>query len=84
MFLKFPNRTRSYHEGGQFIRFFGHDGLTEVAFKLDVGALSETTRGEAEILAAFDALREKIYSVAREIHSHGKMLYYVLTAADFR
>lgn len=84
MFLSFPNQTRSYHDGGRFIRFYGHDGLTEVVFKLDVGALPETTRGEADILAAFDSLREKIYSVAREIHSHGKMLFYVLKDEDFR
>ena len=84
MFLSFPNQTRSYHEGGHFIRFFGHDGLTEVAFKVDVEALSQTSHGETEILAAFDSLREKIYSVAREVHSHGKMLFYALSASDFR
>jgi Protein of unknown function (DUF1488) len=84
MFLSFPNQSRSYHDGGRFIRFYGHDGLTEVAFKLDVSALPETARGDGEILAAFDGLREKIYSVAREIHSHGRMLFYVLTAEDFR
>jgi Protein of unknown function (DUF1488) len=56
----------------------------EIAFRVDADALSEKTCSEAEILAAFDVLREKIYSVAREIHSHGKMPFYVLTAADFR
>jgi|APDOM4702015191_1054821.scaffolds.fasta_scaffold1174119_1 Protein of unknown function (DUF1488) len=84
MFLNFPNPTRSYHEGGHFIRFFGHDGLTEIAFKIDAKALSDTSHDEIEILAVFDALREKIHSVAREVHSHGKMLFYALTASDFR
>ena len=48
MFLNFPNQTRSYHEGGHFIRFFGHDGLTEIAFKVDVKALTDTSNDEIE------------------------------------
>jgi len=84
MFLNSLNATRSYHEGGYFIRFFGHDGLTEIAFKVDATALSATSHDEIEILAVFNKLREKIHSLAREVHWHGKKLYYALTASYFR
>jgi Protein of unknown function (DUF1488) len=59
MFLNSLNATRSYHESGHFIRFFGHDGLTEIAFKIDATALSATSHHEIEKLAVFRSLREK-------------------------
>ena len=87
MTLSFPNPTRSYNERKHCVRFFGHDGTKEVAFSVDVDAFSKTSRSsgdEAAFLAAFDAVRIKIQSVAREAYSHGRMLYYALNTRDFK
>lgn len=87
MSLSFPNPTRSYNERNHCVRFFGHDGTKEIAFRVDVVAFSTTSRAsgdEAAFLAAFDAVRIKIQSVAREAYSNGRMLYYALSARDFK
>ena len=88
MALTFPNRSRSYDEMAQRIRFRGYDGMFEVPFAVEVDALSKiisvTSNSEAEHLAAFDAARESIYNVAREAYSHGRKNIYVLTPGDFR
>lgn len=87
MYLTFSNNTRSYHESDHSIHFLGHDGVSEFAFRVDVDALCDrpmNTAGKAACLAAFDALRGRIYSVAREAHSHCRLLYYSLTATDFK
>ena len=39
MTLTFPNRSRSYDEAGQRIRFLGHDGMFEVPFAIEIEAL---------------------------------------------
>jgi hypothetical protein len=86
--LTFPNRSRSYDETGQRIRFRGYDGMFEVPFFIAVDALSatrpQTQRSERGYLAAFDVLSESIYSAARNAYSHGRKTMYVLTAADLR
>ena len=88
MALTFPNRSRSYDETGQRIRFRGYDGMFEVPFAVEVDALSKaksaSPTSEAEHLAAFDAARESIHTVARKAYSHGRKNIYVLTPADFR
>ena len=88
MALTFPNRSRSYDETGQRIRFRGYDGMFEVSFAVEVDALSKAkspaSNSEAEHLAAFDAARESIHNVARKAYSHGRKNIYVLTPADFR
>ena len=88
MSLDFPNRSRSYDESGQRVRFVGHDGMTQVAFAVDAAAISTADsapdRAEADALAAFDAARSSILDVAREAYSQGRKNLYVLTSADFK
>lgn len=84
MTLTFPNRSRSYDEAAQSVRFVGYDGMFEIRFSVTVEALSETAVAEADHLAAFDAARDSIQDVAREAYSHGRKNIYVLTPEDFR
>ena len=88
MALNFPNRSRSYDAAGQRIRFVGHDGMFEVPFFIEVGAIAKAkstpATAEADYLAAFDDKRVAIMDVAREAYSHGRKNMYVLTASDFR
>ena len=63
MALIFPNRSRSYDEAGQHIRFLGYDGMFEIPFLIEIEALANTIPGaataEAGYLAAFDAARDR-------------------------
>jgi hypothetical protein len=84
MTLTFPNRSRSYDEARQRVRFIGHDGMFEVPFFVETDALPSAAAGEANYLAAFDAARATIHDIAREIYGNSRRKVYVLTAADFR
>ncbi|MEQ9245168.1 MAG: DUF1488 family protein [Nitratireductor sp.] len=84
MTLEFPNRSRSFDEGRNAVRFIGHDGMFEVSFFVEASALAARAAGEANLLAAFDAARATIYDVAREIYGNVRRTVYVLTAKDFR
>jgi hypothetical protein len=85
--LEFPNRSRSFDEVRNAVRFIGHDGMFEVPFFVETAALARSGRtqlSEADVLTAFDAARSSIHDVAREAYSHGRRTSYMLTAADFR
>lgn len=86
--LTFPNRARSYDAVRRRIRFLGYDGMFEVPFFVEDGAITKSVsdgeRSERENLAAFDAARDNIIDVARKIYSRGRRTTYLLTAADFR
>jgi hypothetical protein len=91
MTLAFPNPSRSFDEVRNAVRFMGHDGMFQIRFFVEAGALTtadaakrEAGALEARCLTAFDALRTSIYDVAREAYSHGRCDSYTLTAADFR
>ena len=91
MTLAFPNPGRSFDEVRNAVRFTGHDGMFEVRFFVEAGALQQSDaalRGseasEKKYLAAFDALRTSIQNVARKAYSHGHRDSYTLTATDFR
>jgi hypothetical protein len=88
MALTFPNRSRSYDEAGQRIRFLGHDGMFEIPFAVEVDALASARTpaptAEAGYLAAFDGARDAIHAVARKAYAHGRKNIYLLTPADFR
>ena len=87
MTLEFPNRSRSFDEARNAVRFIGHDGMFEVPFFVEAGALAKpagTDLSETDCLNAFDAARVAIHDVAREAYSHGRRTSYMLTAADFR
>ena len=87
MTLEFPNRSRSFDEVRDAVRFIGHDGMFEVSFFVETTALAlpgRTPLSEADFLTAFDSTRSSIHDVAREAYSHGRRTSYTLTAADFR
>ena len=73
MTLAFPNSSRSFDEARNAVRFIGHDGMFEVRFFVEAGALAradarvgKTKPSESECLRAFDAVR------ARSTMSRGK------------
>lgn len=88
MTLNFPNRSRSYDEAEQRIRFIGHDGMTEVRFSVEVAAFakakSDSDSAEDDYLAAFDAARVSIHDAARSAYAGSRKPLYVLTPSDFR
>jgi len=87
MTLAFPNSSRSFDEARNAARFSGYDGMFEVPFFVESGALTKSGRkelSEAESLTAFDAARRSIHDVARKAYSRGRQTSYILTAADFR
>jgi len=76
MTLAFPNPSRSFDEARNAVRFFGHDGLFEVRFFVEVDALPQadtrlrrTRMSEAQCLSAFDVGCTSIHHVAREVYS---------------
>lgn len=90
MTLQFPNRSRSFDEARNAVRFSGYDGMFEVRFFVEAAALAVgesappgSASPEARCLLAFDALRASIQDVAREAYSYGRRDTYTLTAADF-
>lgn len=91
MTLAFPNPSRSFDEIRNAVHFVGHDGMFQIRFFIEAGALTKPDAAgreagalEAKCLAAFDALRTSIYDVARKTYSQHRRDSYTLTAADFR
>ena len=85
MALTFPNKSRSFDDVRNVVRFTGYDGMFEVKFLVDATALVKTaaTRiSEAECLRAFDAARARIQEVATKLYSPKRGTIYTLTAAD--
>jgi hypothetical protein len=87
MALAFPNTSRSYDEGARRVRFWGHDGMTEVTFLLDVAALdglgARPPHTESDVLKAFDTSRDRIQRVARQVYTKQRRDIQVLAASDF-
>ncbi|MBP1857204.1 DUF1488 family protein [Rhizobium herbae] len=87
MALTFPNTSRSYDETARRVRFLGHDGMFEVKFFVEIGALSKIVSrapSEADCLAAFDAARSSVQDIARKAYSRDRRDSYVLTEAHFK
>jgi len=89
MTLNFPNPTRSFDEMRNAVRFVGHDGVFEIRFFVEAGALAgrgaqESRMSEAKCLSAFDRSRGSIEDVARKAYSSKRLNFYTLSAADFR
>ncbi len=89
MSLNFPNPTRSFDEKRKAVRFVGHDGLLEITFFVEAGALTEgaapaNTLSEAGCLSAFDRLRNSIHDGARAAYSTKRLNAYTLSARDLR
>ena len=72
MTLAFPNPTRAYDETRGLIRFIGHDGLNQVLCLLPVALFdregSTNCRKERDYLLAFDRLRDRILTTARQAY----------------
>jgi hypothetical protein len=86
MTLAFPNRSRSFDEARQGVRFVAYDGMFEVPFLVDAAALQEdrAPAAEASCLAAFDAARAAIYDAAFRIYRGRQSTIYVIGEADLR
>ena len=89
MTLSFPNPTRNFDEMRNAVRFVGYDGIFEIRFLVEAGALADggaqgSGMSEAKCLSAFDRLRGSINDVARKAYSNRRRNSYTLSAADFR
>lgn len=87
MALEFPNRSRSFDETRNAVRFVGHDGMLEVPFFVEAAALvglGAIGVSEAASVQAFDAACSSIHDVAREAYSNRRQTSYTLTSKDFR
>jgi hypothetical protein len=84
MALTFPNRSRSFDEARNAVRFVGYDGMFEVPFVVPTETLTggrSSRLTEPDCLAAFDAARNAIYEAAKHAYARGRV---ALTPADFR
>lgn len=84
--LSFPNPSRSFAEARNAVRFTGYDGMVQVSFLVEAGALPGSGKrvlSEAECLEAFDAASGVIHDAARKAYSRRRDTLYTLTAADF-
>ena len=84
MTLIFPNRSRSYDDARNAVRFLGYDGMFEVPFFIGAAALIKPKSSEipaSEYLVAFDAARGTILEVATKVYARGRRTLYV---QDFR
>jgi hypothetical protein len=91
MSVDFPNRSRSFDEMRDAVRFIGYDGMFEVRFFVEADALATPTVGsgdpdarEAACLSAFDARRQSIYDAASRAHAGKRQDIHTLTADNFR
>ena len=91
MTLEFPNQSRSYDDVRNRIRFWGYYSAIEISFFVEADALRkidpEAAADEAGDLALFDAARERIHMVAREVYGrarkHTVTYTCTLSAEDF-
>lgn len=88
--LEFPNRSRSFDEERNAVRFIGHDGMFEVRFFVEVEALAKSSAelrskeaSEGTYLAAFDAARSAILDAARKVYSRNRRNTLTLTVENF-
>ncbi|MBX4957562.1 DUF1488 domain-containing protein [Rhizobium lentis] len=87
MTLTFPNRSRSFDESRDAVRFSGYDGMFEVRFLIEANALrtaSQAARSEDECLRAFDMARDAILDAATHAYGNGGKDRHTLTARDIR
>jgi uncharacterized membrane protein len=87
MSLQFPNKSRSFDDVKQTVRFRGYDGMFEVSFLIEAAALLKKVEGgaaEADYLSAFDTARSAIQSAAVKAYERSRRSVYTLTAADLK
>ena len=88
MSLSFPNPSRTYDAPRRRIRFWGYDRSMEVTFFVEEDVVlklcPKALNAEAGLLAAFDTVRERIYSVAKRMYApNSRRAFYVLAVYDF-
>jgi hypothetical protein len=86
MTINFPNRSRSYDATRRAVHFWGYDRSMESSFFIMADALKQmqpNLRFDAiDILRAFDANRERIYSIAAKVYARGRRGTYDLNVDD--
>jgi Protein of unknown function (DUF1488) len=86
MALNFPNRSRSYDATRRAVRFWGYDLSMESSFFVTEDALRQIQpsiqTNSVDLLRAFDANRDRIYTIAAKVYARGKRGTYDLNAAD--
>jgi hypothetical protein len=86
MALNFPNRSRSYDATRRAVRFWGYDLSMESSFFVTEGALRQIQpnikTNSVDLLRAFDANRDRIYTIAARVYARGKRGTYDLNADD--
>jgi uncharacterized protein DUF1488 len=87
MSIAFPNPSRSFDETRDAVRFWGYDSAIECSFFVTRGALQRLVSSlppkNFDLLAAFDANRERICKAAASIYTRGRRGSYELGASDF-
>jgi len=87
MSVIFPNRSRSYDQARNAVRFWGYDTTLEASFFIAADALRRLQPGaghqESGLLQAFDANRELICTTAAKLYVRGSRPFYELVASDF-
>lgn len=87
MTLSFPNPTRTYDETRSLIRFIGHDGLNQILFLLPVAVFDREgvpgRRKEHDYLLAFDRLRDRILTTARQAYQSRRRHTIELDLSEF-
>lgn len=91
MTLAFPNYSRSFDKARNAVRFAGHDGMFEIPFLVEMGALGASAAAahvtdleEDACLSAFDRRRSAVHAAAAKAYAGGRRPFYLLTAADIR
>lgn len=82
MTLMFPNGSRSFDEQRQGVRFVAYDGMFEVPFLVEAGALLHAHASEDACLAAFDNARGAIRAAALRIYRGRRPAIYLIAAKD--
>ncbi|MBX5157208.1 MULTISPECIES: DUF1488 domain-containing protein [unclassified Rhizobium] len=89
MALAFLSQSRSFDSVRNAVRFVGHDGMFQVLFFIEAGALAKsdaalqrTEPSETRWLSSFDALRNSIQHVAHKAYSCRRRAFYTPTAAE--
>jgi hypothetical protein len=80
MSLIFPNKSRSFDETKNGVRFSGYDGMFEVRFLVEASALKQTT--EAKCLSAFDSARASVQKAATGLYERRRGSMLTLSAGD--
>jgi hypothetical protein len=82
MSLVFPNKSRSFDETKNAVRFSGYDGMFEVRFLVEASALNSTN--ETGCLNAFDNSRPAIQKAATKLYASRRGSSFILSSQDLR